>query len=293
MSDELDTLRREIALLLTVDQGAVDAFDADTLPADPETEACLIVGEAVARAPDRPRDAARELAERRRAGELLGHILGRVEFLGCELLTDTDCLVPRKETEIVARAALERLRHHAFEGDRGPWCVDMCCGAGNIACALAFHLPSCRVWASDLTGGCVNLARRNAEHLGLGDRVTVQQGDLFASLVGQGLEGKVDLVACNPPYISSGRLGDERATLLEKEPREAFDGGPYGLSIHQRVLQQARDYLRPGGHLLFEIGLGQERQFELLVRRTRGAYGPVQWYEDAQGRPRAAGLERA
>ena len=126
------------------------------------------------------------------------------------------------------------------------------------------------MWASDLTDGCVAVARKNGTHLGLTDRMHVVQGDLFAPLAGQGLELSIDLVVCNPPYISTGRLGADRATLLVHEPREAFDGGPYGLTIHQRVMKEALAFLRPGGRIAFEIGLGQEKQVTLLFGRARG-----------------------
>ena len=100
--------------------------------------------------------------------------------------------------------------------------------------------------------------------------ITVQG---FRDLAGQGLEGSVDLVVCNPPYISTGRLEKDRAELLVHEPREAFDGGPYGLSIHQRVLKDALPFLVPGGSLLFEIGAGQDRQIKILFERARAYEG--------------------
>jgi release factor glutamine methyltransferase len=161
--------------------------------------------------------------------------------------------------------------------------IDMCCGSGNLACGLASRRPDARIWASDLTEACVSLARRNAAHTGVAGRVTVVQGDLFCAL--QGLEGTIDLVVCNPPYISQAKLAGERAVLLENEPREAFDGGPYGLSIHQRVVREALPFLKPGGSLLFEIGLGQERQVKMLFERTR-AYEDIRTVANAAGEVR-------
>jgi release factor glutamine methyltransferase len=207
---------------------------------------------------------------------------GVTRFLGVELLAAPGALVPRAETEIVGSAALARLG--VADGAR---VIDMCCGSGNLACAIAVERPASRVWASDLTDGAVELARRNAAHVGVAERVTVVQGDLFAPLGGLGLEGTIDVVVCNPPYISTGRLEKDRASLLEREPREAFDGGPYGLSIHQRVVRDALAFLRPGGWLLFEIGLGQERQVKVLFERTR-AYDDVELASDGEGQPRAA-----
>ena len=165
----------------------------------------------------------------------------------------------------------------------------MCCGSGNLACALALRLPRARVWASDLTDACVSVAKRNVVHTGVADRVSVVQGDLFSGL--KGLEGTIDAVVCNPPYISQAKLAGERAALLANEPREAFDGGPYGLSIHSRVVRDALPFLRPGGHLLFEIGLGQERQVKLLLERTR-AYEDIQLLTNAAGEVRVVSARK-
>ncbi len=226
-----------------------------------------------------------QLIARRVAGTPLEYLLGRVRFLGVELLADPGALVPRAETEILGRTALRVLGEL---GRSEPRVIDMCCGAGNLACAIATAVPAARLFASDLTDGCVALSRRNVDHLGLADRIAVVQGDLFAPLVGLGLEGTIDVVVCNPPYISTGRLTEgDRKELLDHEPREAFDGGPYGLSIHQRVIKQARDFLRPGGHLLFEFGLGQERQLAALFKRGR-VYSEVRFENDADGKPRVA-----
>jgi release factor glutamine methyltransferase len=203
---------------------------------------------------------------------------GRQTFLGVDLLCGTGALVPRPETELLGRTAIARVR----AAGPAPRVVDMCCGAGNLASAIAVHAPEARVWAADLTDGCVGWARLNVEALGLGARVTVAQGDLFAAFEGLGLETTIDVVVCNPPYISSGRLGGDRAALLAHEPREAFDGGPYGLSIHQRVIRDAAAFLKPGGWLLFEIGLGQEKQVGLLFERAR-IYEDIELVANAHG----------
>lgn len=203
-----------------------------------------------------------------------------VRFMGIDIVTSPSVLVPREETELLARAALELV-----EAVPSARVIDMCCGAGNLACALASARPDIHVWASDLTDACVELARTNAARLELAGRVEVHQGDLFASLRGVAPAGAVDLVVCNPPYISSGRLAKDSAHLLEKEPREAFDGGPYGLSIHRRVIHDAPEFLRKGGWLVFEMGLGQERQLGPLFARYPNFETP-RIFADAKGAPR-------
>jgi release factor glutamine methyltransferase len=204
----------------------------------------------------------------------------RTTFMGLDLEVGPGAFVPRAETELLGRTALEALRGSSRGGS--PRLIDMCCGSGNLACALGAHVPGAQVWASDLTDGAVAVARQNVMHLGLEASVHIAQGDLFASFEGIGLAGTIDLITCNPPYISTRRLENERNTLLVHEPREAFDGRPYGLSIHQLVVSEARAFLRPGGVLLFEIGQGQERQVEMLFRRAR-TYGAVEMRSDAAG----------
>jgi len=203
-------------------------------------------------------------------------------FMDVELLVERGVLVPRAETELLGATALELAPENAR-------IIDMCCGSGNLACALASRSPGCRVWASDLTDACVSLAKRNTEFARVQNRVEVVQGDLFAGL--KGLAGSIDLIVCNPPYISHAKLAGERAVLLENEPREAFDGGPYGLSIHQRVVKKALPFLKPGGWLLFEIGLGQDRQVKLLFERTR-AYQDLRTVANAAGEVRVVGAQR-
>jgi release factor glutamine methyltransferase len=210
----------------------------------------------------------------------LGHLH---RFMGVELELADGVLIPRQETELLGRSAEAILRASVLE----PKVVDMCCGSGNLALAIAAEIPSAQVWAADLTDQAVNVARRNVERLGFQGRVQIRQGDLFAAVKSDGLEGAIDMVVCNPPYISVSRLEGESAHLLETEPREAFDGGPYGISIYQRVIRDAVAFLKPGGWLLFEFGEGQDRQAASLISRTK-AYQPVTYATNEAGKPRVA-----
>lgn len=219
-----------------------------------------------------------------RASDLAGSCGPRMHrFMNIELELAPDVLVPRQETELLGGTAVGILR----ERPPGPLVVDMCCGSGNLALAIAAEVPSARVWGADLTDSTVALARRNAERLALEERVVIRQGDLFGALESDGLASRVDVIVCNPPYISTGRLEGESAHLLEEEPREAFDGGPYGISIHQRVIREAAAMLKPGGWLLFEFGERQERQIAALFARAK-AYEPVSFVANEAGTPRVA-----
>lgn len=195
-------------------------------------------------------------------------------------------LVPRAETELLGWTALSFIADIEL-----PVVVDMCCGSGNVGLGIFTARPDARIYGADVTADCVAWAKRNVERLGCADRVTYNQGDMFAGLAEWDLPGKVDLIACNPPYISTGKLEGESAFLLEHEPREAFDAGPYGISLHQRLIAEAVPFLKPGGWLVFEFGIGQERQVKALLARAR-AYGEPQFFTDEDGRPRVAAAQK-
>ncbi len=213
--------------------------------------------------------------------------MGLQRFMGVDLEIAPGALVPRAETELLGQTAVQILQARGAQ----QLAIDMGCGSGNLACGVAAAIADLQLWASDLTDETVQLAARNVAHLGLAARITVRQGDLFAGLTDLGLEGTIDVIVCNPPYISTARLAGDRAYLLANEPRAAFDGGPYGLSIHQRVIKEGLSFLKPDGWLLFEIGVGQEKQLEQLFRRSK-AYGPVQWVNDGDGVPRVVLAQR-
>jgi release factor glutamine methyltransferase len=249
-------------------------------------EAEEILTAALAGAPAGAEAQALAWAGKRVRGAPLGLAMGRQSFLGVTLTAREDVLMPRQETELLGREALAILAAlEAADPALEPRVIDMGCGSGNLSCALASASPRVRVWASDLTESCAALTRDNATLLGLQERILVSQGDLFDPLRGHGLEGSFDLVLMNPPYIPSSSLEKTHAQLLEHEPRAAFDGGPYGISILTRLLQDAPAFLKPGGHLLFEFGLGQAKLVQRLAERGQ-AWAELRFATDAQGEPR-------
>ncbi|MBX3568925.1 MAG: peptide chain release factor N(5)-glutamine methyltransferase [Rhizobiaceae bacterium] len=204
--------------------------------------------------------------------------------MGLRIAASGAVLAPRSETQLLAREAIRILR---ASDESAPVVVDMCCGSGNLALAIADALPSAHVIAADLTDGAVAAARANVERLGFSPRIHVTQGDLFDAVASHVPLAGVSMVVCNPPYISTARLEGASAHLLENEPREAFDGGPYGISILQRLVRDCRGVLKAGGHLAFEFGEGQERQALALLERTK-SYDMIELVCDPQGRPRVA-----
>ena len=197
-----------------------------------------------------------QFVERRLGGAPLAHITQRQRFMGLEMLAGSAALVPRRETELLAHTAITCAEHIA--GRAGQYTVvDICTGSGNVALAMANALPSAKVFGSDLSAEAVELAQRNAEHLQLSNRAQFRIGDLLQPFENEQFLRKVDVLTCNPPYINSAGVARMATEISSHEPRLAFDGGPLGISILMRLLSQAPQFVRPGGWLAFEVGLGQ------------------------------------
>ena len=227
----------------------------------------------------------RELLELRRSGVPLAHLTQRQFFLGLELLAGGEALIPRKETEILGRAALAKLQAMAA-GRPSLTVIDVCTGSGNLALAYGFYRPEARVFGSDITAESVGLARRNADHLRLASRVAFHQGDLLEPFDNADFLGRVDLLSCNPPYISSAKVKALDPEIGRFEPHAAFDGGAFGVSILMKLLRQAPRFLRPGGWLGFEVGLGQGPGLLRQIERNP-AFAAVEAHRDAAGEVRA------
>lgn len=224
------------------------------------------------------------LLEARLGGTPLAYLTGRQRFFGLELVAGPEALIPRKETELLAAAALERVRG-AVAARGEALVVDVCTGAGNVALALAANEPLARVYGADLSEAAIGLARRNAARLGLDDRTGFRAGDLLSPFDEPAFLGRVDVLTCNPPYISSAKVDALPAEIGRHEPRMAFDGGPFGVRVLERLLRDAPRFLGPSGSLVFEVGLGQG---QALMRRLAGGSA----FEDVEGRQDAAGQVR-
>ncbi|HYB74449.1 MAG TPA: peptide chain release factor N(5)-glutamine methyltransferase [Candidatus Sulfotelmatobacter sp.] len=245
------------------------------------------------------------LLGRREAREPVAYILGRKEFWSLELAVTPDVLIPRPETECLVEAAVRWLRTRTATvpspesralrratRDPGPGTrdrlvvVDVGTGPGTIVLAVASEVEGHRYLGTDVSAAALALARRNAAALGLAGRVELAQGDLCGPLAGRGLEGQVDLLVSNPPYVATRDMGGLAPEIRRYEPALALHGGPDGLDVIRRLVAQAPHWIAPGGALLFEFGDGQARACLDLLRQT-GAYAPGHIVRDLGGRPRA------
>jgi len=206
--------------------------------------------------------------KRRGAGEPLAHITKRQRFLDLEFISGAGALIPRKETEILARAALDEIDRLSATHP-APLIIDVCTGMANLAIVMARHSVRSTVVASDLSNEAVKLARDNVLFHQLENRVEVFQGDLLEPFSLARFQKKVNLISCNPPYISSSKVQDMDNEISSYEPKLAFDGGPFGINILQRLLRNAPEYLAEQGCLIFEVGLGQGEMIIRLVNKMK------------------------
>lgn len=222
------------------------------------------------------------LCERRLEGIPLAHITGRQQFMGIELLASPDALIPRKETELLGKAAVNIIDTLLSTHKKKVNIIDLCTGAGNLPIAYAFNRIDVQIYAADLSPEAVTLARRNVDFHHMQDRIVVEEGDLLSPFDQKEFYNNIDLLTCNPPYISSANIGKMPTEISEHEPRLAFDGGPFGMGILYKLVKEAPKYLKSGGWLAFEVGLGQGPTMVKFINKFDN-YSDIKLIEDDDG----------
>ncbi|HET8640043.1 MAG TPA: peptide chain release factor N(5)-glutamine methyltransferase [Solirubrobacterales bacterium] len=207
-----------------------------------------------------------EMVRRRLRREPVAYILGRKGFRHIELTVDRRVLVPRPETELLVELALE------LAPDR---VLDIGTGSGAIALAIAAELPGCEVTASDSSPAALEVARENAERLGLSERVELTRPILPPDV------RSFDLVVANLPYVSEAELEGLEPEVSRWEPREALLGGPDGLDVLRATIPAAAAFAPV---LALEIGEGQAGAVAEMLSEAG--------FEDVRTRRDLAGIER-
>jgi release factor glutamine methyltransferase len=205
-----------------------------------EEEAALLV-----EAAGSPGELDRMVADRV-SGVPLEVLVGWAEFLGLRIAVAPGVFVPRRRTELMARRAADLARRVGS----GAVLLDLCCGTGAVGAAVAATVPGIEVYAAEVDPAAVACARRNLP----ADRV--YEGDLYDALPAS-LRGRVDVLACNAPYVPTGAIALMPPEARDHEHRVALDGGPDGLDVQRRVVAGAPAWLAPGGHLLVESSVAQ------------------------------------
>lgn len=192
------------------------------------------------------------LVARRANREPLQYLLGTQEFCGREFRVTPSVLIPRPESRLLVEEAVR-------QGNQYPnaTVVDVGTGSGCLAVSVALALHDARVLAIDISADALAVARANMARHGLDARIECLHGDLLAPLGEYALASHVDVILSNPPYIADLDLMTLQPEVRCFEPRLALAGGRDGMDVHRRLLRQAPAYLKRGGVLLMEVGLGQ------------------------------------
>jgi release factor glutamine methyltransferase len=235
-----------------------------------------------------------EALARRATGVPAQYITGHQEFWGLDLVVSPAVLIPRPETEHVVEAVLELISSagskQSQEQDQKPRTgvsaphgsriVDVGTGSGAIALALAKELPTAEIHATDISAAALEVARANAARHELTSRIKFHKTDLLSGFP----PASFDNVVSNPPYVGDSEEESVQLEVRKFEPRHAVFAGPTGVEVIERLIPQAREALRPGGWLVFEIsGTIAER-----VRCLLSAWDEVEIRNDLQGIARVA-----
>ncbi|KAK1182159.1 peptide chain release factor N(5)-glutamine methyltransferase [Streptomyces sp. NPDC000941] len=224
-----------------------------------------------------------EAVARREAREPLQHITGRAFFRYLELQVGPGVFVPRPETESVVGWAIDAVR--AMDVVE-PLIVDLCSGSGAIALALAQEVPRSRVHAVELDEGALRWARKNVE----GSRVVLHQGDALTAL--PELDGQVDLVISNPPYIPLTEWEYVAPEARDHDPQLALFSGEDGLDVIRGLERTAHRLLRHGGVVVIEHADTQGGQVPWIFTEERG-WADAADHPDLNKRPRFATARKA
>jgi release factor glutamine methyltransferase len=225
----------------------------------------------------------RELVKRAGEQEPIAYLTGKAHFFSLEFDVTRDVLIPRPDTETLVENVLQTVRHQS--GLESPRVMDLCTGSGCIAAAIAANLKAATVLATDISEPAVAIAKKNIERLGLTDRVSVEQGDLFEPLKRIVDAGPFDLIVANPPYIATSQLPTLDKSVRDYEPLSALDGGIDGLVIHRRILETAPSHFRPSGRIFLEIAFDQGPAAREMMA-AQPAFEEVRILKDYNGRDR-------
>jgi release factor glutamine methyltransferase len=220
------------------------------------------------------------LASERKKGLPTEYIIGKAPFMGQFFYCSPDALIPRAETELLTQRSIDLIKTRWPEQDQVS-VIDMGTGCGNIAVSIALNVKWAKVLACDLNDGHMAIAKKNVQNFNLQGRITLFCGDLFGPIENKGYDHGIDMIVCNPPYIPTGSLNKLDPEIKDNEPVTAFDGGPFGIDIYRRLINDAVKFLKSSGILIFEIGVGQKDLVGRLIKRN-GNYRDIEYFDDGE-----------
>jgi len=222
---------------------------------------------------------ANELLELRKTRFPLQYIMGTIEFLGLSFSVKPGVFIPRPETETLVEEARKILG-----GLESPAILEIGTGSGVVVVTLAVLFPGATVYATDVSPLAIAVGSENAGRHGVAGRVSFLLRDVRSPAGNESRECSVDMIVSNPPYIPGPEIPFLEPEVSKYEPREAQDGGLDGLDLVRAIAGRSRDFLKPGGWLLLEIGAGQAESAAGIV--ASAGLASVRIVKDLAGRDR-------
>lgn len=233
-----------------------------------------------------------KLLDIRSSGVPLQHITGVQDFMGLEFAVNEHVLIPRQDTETLVEDALDVVNKNELRGEALPIkekrdyeVLDLCCGSGAIGVSLARLCPDVKVTCSDLSKDAIAVARQNAAKLAGGKKVTFTEGNLLMPFKGRFKNKKFDMIISNPPYIKTSVIPTLQREVRDHEPMMALDGGASGLDFYRSIINDAADFLKKEGVLMFEIGHDQKEEVCAMLEET-GKFENITGLQDLAKRDR-------
>ena len=229
-----------------------------------------------------------QLLERRCRKEPLAYITGHREFWSLEFQVNRKVLIPRPETEGIIEQLLNCAQGEG--GKKVARILDVGTGSGILAIVAALEFPKARVTAVDNSSNALEVARENAFRHQVMERVEFLKMD-FMQAWEFPEEIHFDYIISNPPYIPSKELEQLMSDVRDYEPRAALDGGLDGLESYRSIVAHAFPYLKPGGHLIFEVGDDQAGMVKQSLQ-AHGGLDKIKIARDLSGRDRVVSARR-
>lgn len=196
--------------------------------------------------------------QRAKTREPIQHIIGFADFMGEKFIVNPSVLIPRDETEILVRKAIEIINKNDLKT-----ALDVGTGSGCIACMIAKY-TDCRVIGLDISTDALNTALDNASRLNLFNKAIFRKSDIFSNVKP---DESFDIIVSNPPYIPPSEKENIQKEVTFDPENALYTTDEKGLEFYEKITSEASKILNKGGYLLFELGIGQSQEVKNFMKK--------------------------